>query len=208
MNQRTQGGCRQLQLGTIKVELNSTCIENNATSPAQPLPKLPPPPPKLTHFLVSPIHRNTYSSESSFNPETSLSIHPSKLTKDYSTGDIPEQPSKPKGTLKCTKRKGERYNWLPDDPHIQNFPFNENVGLKVYIPADADPITSVRLLLTDELIARIRDSTNAYAAGVIDASRLDALTIGFERMVPYNRGPAEKVFWHSIAYGTGWHAFL
>ena len=80
---RTRGGRRQLQPRTKKGELNSTCIEKSATSPAPPPSILPPqpPPPPFTDFLVFPIPHNTcttYSSDSSFNPETSLSIHPSK----------------------------------------------------------------------------------------------------------------------------------
>ena len=80
--------------------------------------------------------------------------------------------------------------------------------LKVDIHMDADPITFVRLLLTDELICNIKDSTNnAYTAGVIDASRLLRRQSILNECSPTEH-QLRKCFWHSIAYGTGWHVSL
>ena len=49
--------------------------------------------------------------------------------------------------------------------------FSQNVGLKVDVPDGVDPIVFMKLLLTDDIVAEIKDNSNHYAERVIESSR-------------------------------------
>ena len=61
--------------------------------------------------------------------------------------------------------------WSSDDPVIEKYPFTENVGPLFQVPENAGPSDFMKLLLTEELITEIMNSTNAYADRVINSSR-------------------------------------
>ena len=60
--------------------------------------------------------------------------------------------------------------WRAIDPTVPNFDFSQNVGLKVDVPNSTDPIFFMNLLLTDDIVAEIKDNSNHYAERVIESS--------------------------------------
>ena len=62
-------------------------------------------------------------------------------------------------------------NWSEEPPTIKNFPFNEIPGMKVDVPADADPMFFFNLIFTEEFVENLVKNTNEYADRVINASR-------------------------------------
>ena len=68
-----------------------------------------------------------------------------------------------KGTAKKIKNGGKgQLEWRAMDPTVPNFDFSQNVGLRVDVPDGADPIFFMKLLLTDDIVAEIKDSSNHY----------------------------------------------
>ena len=77
-----------------------------------------------------------------------------------------------KGTAKKIKNCGkEQLEWYATDPTVPNFDFSQNVGLKVDVPDGTDPIFFMNLLLTDDIVAEIKDNSNYYAERVIESTR-------------------------------------
>ena len=59
-------------------------------------------------------------------------------------------------------------------PWIQQFQisiFLKTLGLKVDVPDGVDPILCMKFLLTDDIVAEIKDNSNHYAERVIESSR-------------------------------------
>jgi len=62
-------------------------------------------------------------------------------------------------------------NWKSDQPNIKDFPFDEEVGLKVDVPDDANPMFFFKLLLTDEFLDDLVSNTNEYPNKLSNSSR-------------------------------------
>ena len=63
-------------------------------------------------------------------------------------------------------------NWSEEPPTIQTFPFTETPGMKVDVPADADPMFFFSLIFTENFVEKLVKNTNEHTDKVINASRL------------------------------------
>ena len=63
-------------------------------------------------------------------------------------------------------------NWSEEPPTIQTFPFTETPGMKVDVPADADPMFFFNLIFTENFVEKLVKNTNEHTDKVINASRL------------------------------------
>ena len=61
--------------------------------------------------------------------------------------------------------------WLKNPPTLNEFPFLEADGMDIDIPENADAMFFLKLLLFDDFIEQIVQSSNAYAESVISANR-------------------------------------
>lgn len=62
-------------------------------------------------------------------------------------------------------------DWRKDQPNIKDFPFNEQTGLKIVVPENANPMFFFKLLLTDDFVDALVKKTNEYATNLINSNR-------------------------------------
>ena len=61
-------------------------------------------------------------------------------------------------------------NWNEEPPTIKNFPFTETPGIKVDVPANADPMFFFNSIFTENFVENLGMNTNECADKVINAS--------------------------------------
>ena len=83
---------------------------------------------------------------------------------DDSDSDMDE----PLATISNSNKKTVLIIWSAEAKDPPNFPFNENSGFLIDIPENADPTSSFKLFLSDDLISFLVVETNRYAEKVLD----------------------------------------
>ena len=130
-------------------------------------------PPVKFVLSSSPINRDASNDESTFEDTPSLSVtnNNTDALNISSTADNSHSLTNPSQDPPTPDDLDVTCTWSNDPPNVCDFPFNENDGMLVDVPIDADPIFFMEKLLTEDFLQELVDSTNRYAESVINSSR-------------------------------------